>query len=353
MILTPIIVNRSDPATPAKIPEWIHFAPLGEFPVTVGDKHYVQVIDDSACTLLANSLATAGTAGLLIDYDHFSADADHSSEAAAWLKELQVRPNGLWGRVEWTDHGADAVRNRRFLFISPTWRVDDCQQLDGDRIRPTRLRNAALTNAPNLIGIRPIVNRLPANAAQDPTGINPDKPQQGVPMDYKAKLIALLSLTADATDDQITAALTAKTAAPATEPTAANSAALEEVTKDRDVLKKKVADLVEAQVEIEVEKDLEENKDVIANPAEAKKVLLANRELGLAMLKALRNPDTEKNIHNRSGARPPATAGNDSATQADQQKSTVMIIKNREKCTNQKAWDIARAEKPELFRAAK
>jgi hypothetical protein len=355
MILTPIITNRQ---SGTDLPEWIQLAPKGEFPITLGNKHYIQVIDAEAVALLANSLAQCGPSGALLDYDHFSHDSNHPSEAAGWIKELQARGDGLWGRVEFTDKGADAVRNRRYIFVSPTWNFGDCQAINAKNIRPTRLRNAALTNAPNLIGIRPIVNRLPADAAQGPAGTDPAKPQQGVPMDYKVKLIAMLGLAADATDEQIATALAAKTAAPPPEKAAANSesgATLDAVTAERDALKARIAELEAKLLEEQVEKDLDENKDVIANRAAAKAVLLANRENGLAMLKALRNPDAGQALHNRADARTPsanAVEGDSAASLAEKQRTAVLIIKNREKCTNTAAWNIARQEKPELFRPA-
>jgi len=358
MILTPIITNRQ---TGTDLPEWIQLAPKGEFPITLGNKHYIQVIDAEAVALLANSLAQCGPSGALLDYDHFSHDSNHPSEAAGWIKELQARGDGLWGRVEFTDKGADAVRNRRYIFVSPTWNFGDCQAINAKNIRPTRLRNAALTNAPNLIGIRPIVNRLPADAAQGPAGADPAEPQQGVQMDYKAKLIAMLGLPAEATDEQIAAALdeknasAARTAPPPTPDQAAANRETAALRAERDTLKNRVAELEKSQIEAQVEKDLDDHKAVIVNRAAAKAVLLANRENGLAMLKALRNPDAGQALHNRADARTPsanAVEGDSAASLAEKQRTAVLIIKNREKCTNTAAWNIARQEKPELFRPA-
>jgi len=357
VILAPIITNRAGAS--ADLPEFIQLAPKGEFPVTIGKRRYIQVIDDQSVAMLANSLAQCGPAGMLIDYDHFSLDPELPSEAGGWIKELQARPDGLWGRVEWTDRGADAVRNRRYIFISPTWRPTDCRALGGDRIRPERMRNAALTNAPNLIGIRPIVNRLSADAAQDSARQGRAKPQQGVQMDYKAKLIALLGLAAEATDEEIAAAIEAKTAsaaAPAPEETAANREAGQLVAAlrtERDTLRNRVTELEKIQLDAQIEKDLDEFKDVIRNREAAKQGLLAGRETAIAMLKAMRNPDGATTVHNRADARPPtaAAAGADDAdTIMNRQREAVAAIRNRDRCSFDNAFARAQKEKPELFR---
>lgn len=346
-MLAPIIVNRSADAA-AVIPEWVQLAPKGEFPVRVGDKDYIQVLDDDAIAYLANSLSGA-PAGKLIDYDHFSLDPDRSSEAAGWIKELQARPDGLWGRIEWTDRGADAVRNRRYLYLSPTWGIADCQQIAGNRIRPTRLKNAALTNAPNMIGIRPIVNRLPAQAQN--AGTQPAQPTGGVPvMDYKVKLLELLGLPADAADDAIETAIAAKSS------TAANEQAADDPEKKKEQeavvnrLRARVQELESAQLETQVEKDLDQFKAVIGNREEAKKALMANRENALAVLKSLQPAAT----HDRAASRTPvagATAGAEGPeTIMNRQREAVASIRNRDRCSFDTAFQRAQSEQPELFR---
>jgi phage I-like protein len=63
--------------------------------------------------------------------------------AAGWIKELQERKGALWGRVEWTRHGAEALATREYRYLSPVFEHD----ADGVVIRVLR---AALTNNPNL-----------------------------------------------------------------------------------------------------------------------------------------------------------------------------------------------------------
>ena len=75
---------------------------------------------------------------------------------------------GLWALIRWSDHGEEAVRGGRYRFLSPVWSRDDCQAVAGNRLRPVRLLNAAVTNAPNLNGLRPLSNRTPSATPQEP-----------------------------------------------------------------------------------------------------------------------------------------------------------------------------------------
>jgi hypothetical protein len=111
----------------------------------------------------------ANFGGVLVDYDHFSLDRDKTSEAAGWILNVEHRPGlGLWGKIRWTDTGEAAIRGGRYRYISPVWRQDECDTLDGGKVRPRRLTNAAVTNSPNLFGMIPLSNTVrvsPAAAA--------------------------------------------------------------------------------------------------------------------------------------------------------------------------------------------
>ena len=48
------------------------------------------------------------------------------SIAAGWFKGLELRENGdeLWGEVEWTPKAAEAIRNKEYRFVSPSFVKD-------------------------------------------------------------------------------------------------------------------------------------------------------------------------------------------------------------------------------------
>jgi phage I-like protein len=169
-----LILNRD-----FRLPEdgWYQIAPLGEFPHNGAG--VVQVIDQEACVAMAARFAadanTSNFPGLLVDFDHFSLDGEKRSEAAGWIVALEARAakadgsdgsdttgnaqRGLWAQIRWSDLGEEAVKGGRYRFLSPVWARSDCVDLGNGRVRPVRLLNAAVTNDPNLKGMRPLSNR--------------------------------------------------------------------------------------------------------------------------------------------------------------------------------------------------
>jgi hypothetical protein len=143
----------------------------------------VQVLDNQAFDAIVNRFqqeaAGENFAGLLIDRDHFSLDADKTSESFGWLMQLRNREGHLEGRIDWSDEGDRAVKGKRFKFFSTVYDPADCEQIGTRRIanrdypliRPLRLDRLALTNDPNNKGGKPISNRTgkPADAGEKQT----------------------------------------------------------------------------------------------------------------------------------------------------------------------------------------
>jgi hypothetical protein len=125
----------------------------------------VQVVDQPAIAEMINRFRRAKEAagesfgGVLVDQEHFSYDTSKSSEAMAWIMDLQNRGGTLYAQLRLTDLGEQALQNGRYKFISPVWKPRDCQALGNKRIRPLRLDSCGLTNAPNIKGLPPLVNR--------------------------------------------------------------------------------------------------------------------------------------------------------------------------------------------------
>jgi phage I-like protein len=80
-----------------------------------------------------------------IDFDH-APEEGGSTIAAGWITDLHVEGDELKADVEWTDLGADAIRKKRYLFISPTWNLAG-QDETGTKVGP-KLIGAGLTNRP-------------------------------------------------------------------------------------------------------------------------------------------------------------------------------------------------------------
>lgn len=207
-ILTPLL-NRA-----GTLPDdgWYHLVSKGDHPLTVKDgegrsRRVMQRLDDKACadivTEFVNRRAADPGYRKLVDFEHFSWLADKSSEAAGWIVAMQNRSDGVWFQADWSDIGEAAIKNRRYRTISPVWKPSDCEHLGGNVYRPRLVRDAGLTNKNNLEGLVPFWNReFHGREAQHETD------NKGKPMP-KERLIAILSLAASATDDQIVEAVQA------------------------------------------------------------------------------------------------------------------------------------------------
>ena len=152
--------NAPNPGFQLPADGWIQLVPLGEFAHPSG---VIQVLDREAVQAMANTFATQrrepGFSGLLFDYDHFSADPDKPSAAAAWIDDVAVRADGLYGRPRWTSDGRAAVEGGEYRFVSPVFPRENGERLGNHRLRPRQLLSVALTNAPNLRGMAPLSNR--------------------------------------------------------------------------------------------------------------------------------------------------------------------------------------------------
>jgi phage I-like protein len=329
MQLTPVL-NRAN-----SLPDdgWYHIAPLGEFSVKrANGERIMQVIDDRAMKAMADRLIAEG-GPLLVDYDHFSYDTEKPSEAAGWIYELDAREDGLWARIEWTDTGGAAVMNKRYRFVSPVWYPDECEPVENKAgaIRPLRLDSIALTNSPNLKGMRPLSNR---GTEEQPLT---HRAEEGKPM---KELITLLGLKEDATPEAIVNSVTALK----------NSAAEADALKNRaETAEGKLAEAETKQLEADADAFCDKHADHIANRENVRAQFIANREgteaLFASIKTAVKPADEERQpLHNRQ------KSGDDGAdTQTDGRKATAIrnransIMKDRN-CTWATAFDAAKSE---------
>jgi phage I-like protein len=150
-------------------PEWVHLLPLG--PQIAGRDGRVWNMPDPEAVVAATA---ARELPAPIDYMHAS---EHRREdgsgteapAAAWITGLEVvrqgeeRAPGIWGRVEWTPRGRQAVKDREYRFLSPAFLF---RKSDGAAVE--RLTSAGLVHKPNLI-------LTALNVRGEETAMNPDE----------------------------------------------------------------------------------------------------------------------------------------------------------------------------------
>jgi hypothetical protein len=97
-----------------------------------------------------------------VDLDH-GPERGLGTEAAGWITALKIVGDTLRATVEWTKIGASAIRERRFLYISPTWAFDGKDE-HGASVGP-KLVGAGLTNRPHFESL-PALNLSRASADQ-------------------------------------------------------------------------------------------------------------------------------------------------------------------------------------------
>lgn len=173
--------------TTGEAPEWVHLTPAGSFSGADGRGPFKL---EDAEDVIRNSMA-AGR--LAIDENHaidVAGPKGQPSPARGWIVEMQARPDGLWGRVEWTGAGADLLRDKAYRGISP---VIVAREKGGQVVK---LLRAALTNDPNLT-----LTTLHSRSDS---------------MDFTAKLRQTLGLPADATEDAMLTSVSAHALAGAT-----------------------------------------------------------------------------------------------------------------------------------------
>lgn len=126
----------------AHVPDWIELLPPG--PEIKGRDGRAWLLDNPQAIVEAFH---ADTKDLPVDIEHateLKAPKGDRAPAVGWIKALEVRNGGVWGRVEWTNDGGFTVSERQYRYISPVFQYDKTTK------QILRLTSAALTNQPNL-----------------------------------------------------------------------------------------------------------------------------------------------------------------------------------------------------------
>ena len=180
-------------------PEWIELLPPGEFEGRDGRGPFRLSNPER---VIAATRALQMDAGLPIDYDHatdFGAPEGRPAPAAGWICDLENRGGALWGKVEWTAHGADAVAMREYRYISPVFEYAKSGEV-------VRLLRAALTNNPNLY-----LTAISTKSAKPRSDERGDTLRAGLDNEnmetFQSDLQNLLGLGAESTLDELLAAV--------------------------------------------------------------------------------------------------------------------------------------------------
>lgn len=171
---------------------WIKLLPAGTFscrdgrgPFHAGDRATLQIVLSQTQSLLA---ATE----MMVDYDHQSIfgaveGVGGTAKAAGWIKSFEIRDDGIYGQVEWTEAASTAIKAREYRYISPLFTVEKTTG------KVMALRNAALVNMPAL-DLEAIAARFSPSNTQD------------IPME---QIALALGLAGTASEAEILAAIAA------------------------------------------------------------------------------------------------------------------------------------------------
>ena len=197
-----------------------------------------------------DKIVSSQTGEILVDFEH-NAETGGDTTAAAWITNLRFNEeSGLIGDFKFTDIGAEAVSQRRLRFLSPAF---ECEETGEKEYTPVRLKSVALTNKPN-IPVHCVLNRegLEVSNVED----KPKDPS----MD---KIKELLGLGAEASEEDVIAAITS--------------------------LKEEVSTLNSEKEEAEAEAFAKENEEIL-NKEDAKKAYLLNKEAAKALVAGVKKP---------------------------------------------------------------
>lgn len=109
-----------------------------------------------------------------IDIDH-APEKGRGTEAAAWITNLDLDGDKVLADVEWTPLGERAVKERRYLYISPTF-VQDWKDETGAK-SGRALIGAALTNRPFLRKDMPALTLAEGDEAMEETTLAENLPR--------------------------------------------------------------------------------------------------------------------------------------------------------------------------------
>lgn len=129
--------------------DWIKLIPEGTFRLRDGRGPFTVAGRDGLKALLDRTIAHLGATQLMIDYDHQGAElilgntVGARAEAAGWIVDLEARPDGIYGRPEWTDEASAKIAARQYRYISPFFLPTKSGGID-------KLLNVALVNMPAL-----------------------------------------------------------------------------------------------------------------------------------------------------------------------------------------------------------
>jgi Mu-like prophage I protein len=182
-------VSLSEGETPSS---WIHAMTVGTYDHPVYGE--IAFTEDRLQRFASSVVSKVRDIEPDIDYDHKA----HNGDAAGWVKNAEVRADGLYLFVEWTKTAAEKIKSKAYKYFSPEFLDEWTHPKSATKFQDV-LSGGAITNRPFLKDLSPL------NLSE--FIIEPGKvadPEERNDMDPK-KFAELLGLPETATEEQILA----------------------------------------------------------------------------------------------------------------------------------------------------
>ena len=330
---------------------WVRLSKYGNFPHAQGLQRFFK---DDAVNLINEFNGLLRTPQRLLGLPWYIGHPDHpkfkdrytDTKAYGRIKAMEARDDGLFANVKWSPAGEELIRSEAFHGHSMNW---GCRLINGAYV-PVRLKSVGFTNEPN-IEVDPITL-----ANEEDTLM-------------KKQLIEKLGLPADATDEQVLAAVDLaneaknradqadadKAAAEAAKTTAETALANEVTAKTAAETAKADADAAKATAETALANERKARIGLVLDGAiRDGKITTADRDRVAGELEA----NFETRLTELANAKPvvktePRTKnlGQRKETSAASDK-VVELVNERMSKTNEDwtvAWAVVKRENPALF----
>lgn len=124
-----------------EIPDMIHLIPMGQWehaaygPILINNQDIREFMQNFNAKIRNGVYITAGHEGF------------EELPAQGWITDVEMRDNGLWGKVEWNELGKATLSDKQYKFISPEF-YRDYEDPQTHQIYRNVLIGAALTKSP-------------------------------------------------------------------------------------------------------------------------------------------------------------------------------------------------------------
>lgn len=156
----------------ASEPVWIQAAPFGSYSTATTD---YTITTDKASRMVENFKNNVRGHDIALDYDH-RIDPAKGNKASGWVRDMEIRDDGLYWLVAWTPQARDEIRAGEWKYFSAEW-IDEWEH-PGTHTKHTDVAlGGGLTNRPMHKGRLPInANELvlESDMADEPQAQKPD-----------------------------------------------------------------------------------------------------------------------------------------------------------------------------------